>query len=537
MFLYSTADLNFEDGRALLESLCCRVCHDKHSIIIKCVRAIPSCSALPRFVKVLSYQQDFKTTSSWQISIKWSNCSASDPLRVQCGHVSVPIDYNNTDMGTIELGIVQLSAYGSDQLGMLFYNSGGPGDVVSDYVLEAAKGDSPNFGQPVLQSYDIIGIDPRGVAMSQSVRCGPSIYNERVSSFPRTQEEFEQLRAHNEALGKSCVELTGPLIYHLDTVSVARDMELLRRALNDEAQLNFLGRSYGSQIGLTYAELFPEQVHRMALDGMVDHTQSETTTLNDEATTYEITLNQFFAWCNTTTNCTLHGQDAAGVYESVLRSADEQPISAPGCVSSDDHTCRSDATGEEIRSNVQGLLLFQNATAGFTGWGLLSEAIAEAAKGNVTLLFSSLASSETFSAYPGLAIGCQDWLHESTSLADLRYKIKMASTTAPHTQGTSQSCFYQTNCLGWPARSTNPQRRFGPGVSKAPPMLFVNALYDPATSIVWATELQRQFRDSVLLVRSRSGHTSYQLRGEAAAAIDAFLVDRILPQQASVVYS
>ncbi|KAL8733937.1 MAG: hypothetical protein Q9181_003388 [Wetmoreana brouardii] len=487
-------------------------------------------------VEALPHLGRTSALSPWQPQIRWSNCSASDPPGVQCGMISVPLDYEHRDNGSIELGMVRLSTSPPARLGTLFYNPGGPGGAASEYVLESIQG-LPNFGQSVLQNYDIIGLDPRGVGMSEPVKCNPDIYNERVSSFPNTEEEFQNLIAHNEALGKSCVELTGPLINHLDTVHVAKDMELVRQALNDGERLNFLGRSYGSQIGQTYAELFPENINRMALDGIVDHTQTETTTLNDEATAYEMTLNNFFAWCNTTTNCTLHGQDVASIYESAVRSAEKQPIPAPGCTSAGESTCRSDVTGEEIRSNIQGLLLFQNATAEFTGWDFLSEATAQAANGNATLLSSPLATSETFGAYPGLAIGCQDWLHESTSLADLAYKMRMTSATAPYTRGSTQSYYYQTNCLGWPASTTNPQRPLSRRVKEAPPILLVNALYDPSTSIVWATEIQRQLSNSDLLTRSGSGHTSYQLRGEAAAAIDAFLVDGLLPQQATVVYS
>ncbi|KAI4242555.1 MAG: hypothetical protein L6R40_003936 [Gallowayella cf. fulva] len=439
-------------------------------------------------------------------------------------------------MGTLELGIVRLSPPQSPRLGNLFYNPGGPGGLASDYVLAAING-PPYFGESVLQDYAVIGIDPRGVGLSQPVKCDPRLYNERVSSFPTTEDDFQSLLAHNNALGKSCARLTGPLINHLDTVNVARDMELVRRALNLHEKLNFLGTSYGSQLGLTYAELFPGNVKRMALDGIVDHTQDETTTLNGEATAYETTLDQFFAWCNTTTNCTLHGQDAAAVYESILGSAEEQPIAAPGCNSTGDAACRSDVTSEEIRTNLQNLLLFQNTTTKYTGWDIFSQALTQAAQGNATLLSSPLATSETFDAYPGLAIGCQDWLHESTSLADLRYKSSMVSATAPRTRGSSQTYYYQSNCLGWPAPTSNPQRRLKPTVSEAPPMLLVNALYDPSTSIIWATEIQRQVKNSVLLTRLGSGHTSYQLRGEAAAAIDAFLVNGTLPQLASVVRS
>lgn len=485
-------------------------------------------------VDALPYHKD-NLPSSWRPTVRWSNCSANDPTGIQCGFITVPLDHEHRAHGTVELGMVRLSTTQSPRLGTLYYNPGGPGGAASDYILEATLEGSQNFGSSVLQDYAIVGLDPRGVGMSQPVKCDPHIYNERISSFPTTAIDFQNLFFHNKLLGKSCAELTGPLINYLDTVSVARDLELVRQAINHREKLNFFGRSYGSQIGQTYAELFPGNINRMAMDGIVDHTQSETVTLNEEATTYELTMNQFFAWCNITTGCALHGQDAAAVFDSVIRSAEENALPAPSCLLTG--ACRSDVTGEEIRSNVQGLLLFQNANTEFTGWDTLSRAIAHAAEGNATLLSSPLATSETSPAFPGLAIGCQDWLHESTSLADLTYKINMASATAPRMRGSSQSFYYQTNCVGWPAPTRNPQRRLRHSVLRAPPMLLVNALYDPSTSIVWATEIQRQLGDSVLLTRNGSGHTSYQLRGEAAAAIDTFLVEGILPHPATVVAS
>ncbi|KAL8682101.1 MAG: hypothetical protein Q9186_001806 [Xanthomendoza sp. 1 TL-2023] len=399
---------------------------------------------LPQYVDTIPALPRTGGHLSQQPGIRWTNCSASDKPGIQCGFISVPLDYKNDEVGVVELGMVRLSPPRPAKLGTLFFNPGGPGGVASSYILAATQG-PPYFGQSVLQNYEIIGIDPRGVGMSHPVKCDPRLYNERVSSFPTTEEDFQSLIAHNSALGKSCAELTGPLINHLDTKNLARDMELVRQALSTDEKLNFLGQSYGSQIGLTYAELFPGNVKRMALDGIVDHTQDETTSLNDEATAYETTLNQFFAWCNTTANCTLRGQDAAGLYESVVRTAEEHPIPAAGCM---DSACRADVTAEEMRTNLQSLLIFQNTTIGETGWDALAEAIAQAAQGNATLLSSPLARSEDDEAYAGLAIGCQDWLHESTSHADLRYKISMASATAPRTQGSSQAYFYQSNCIG-----------------------------------------------------------------------------------------
>lgn len=92
--------------------------------------------------------------------------------------------------------------------------------------------------------------------MSSPIKCDPAVWNERPTWFPATQEEFDKMVARNKAIGQSCLNLTGPLLGHIDTTSAARDMEALRLAL-DDGKLNFLGFSYGSQLGTQYAELFP----------------------------------------------------------------------------------------------------------------------------------------------------------------------------------------------------------------------------------------------------------------------------------------
>jgi pimeloyl-ACP methyl ester carboxylesterase len=473
---------------------------------------------------------------SFTPQITWSNCTHSTATGVQCGTISVPLDYADPNGSTVQLGMVRLLTNSSKRLGTLVYNPGGPGDEASNYMFGVEQG-LPNFSPALLEAYDIVGVDPRGVGLSKAIQCDPAIYNERVSFFPKTTADFESLLNYNERLGKSCADLSGPLLYHLDTINVVKDMELVRLELDDGAKLNFLGRSYGSQIGVTYAELYPENINRMALDGIVDHTQSETTTLNDEATAYEDTLNTFFSWCNSTATCALQGQDVASIYDQIVESASKTPIAAPGCTSTGDNACRSDVTEEEIRINIQGYLLFQNATANFVGWDTLSLAILQAAQGNATLLSTPLATSSTSWQHPTLAIGCQDWLHASSHLSDLLYKQSLTAITAPHTKGATQSYWYQTACLNWPAPVTNPQRPLANTVAKAPPILLVNAQHDPSTSFVWASGIQSAVPGSVLLTRVGAGHTNYQLMGEAAMAIDRFLIEGVMPEQNTFVDS
>ena len=106
--------------------------------------------------------------------------------------------------------------------------------------------------------------------MSTRIKCDPAVFNQPVSLFPRTEAEFDRVTAWAGAFGRSCLRRTGRLLGHVDTGSVARDMERLRRAL-DDGKLNFLGLSYGSHLGSTYAELYPERIRTMALDAIANH--------------------------------------------------------------------------------------------------------------------------------------------------------------------------------------------------------------------------------------------------------------------------
>ncbi|KAF1982898.1 alpha/beta-hydrolase [Aulographum hederae CBS 113979] len=471
--------------------------------------------------------------------ITWSKCADSNATNLHCGKISVPLDYNRPWSEIIEIGMTRLSSTSPSRRGILVYNPGGPGVVASDYIVRAAEGESDIFSPRLMEAYDIVGPDPRGVGLSHPVQCDPDIFNQRVSLFPSTREEYESLISHNARLGQSCAELTGSLFNNLDTINVVKDLDLIRQALYPmtNLKLNLLGRSYGSQIGLQYAELFPKNIDRFALDGVVDHTESATSTVYSESRTYEATLELFFSWCNTTSDCALHGRDTAAIVEKMIQSAQKTPIPAPFCEATGDYACRSDVTAEELLQNIQNYLLFQNATSDYTGWDFLSQALANASNGDASTLSTPLATSTTSWQYPGLAIGCQDWLHPAQSLQDLQYLYHLTAVTAPLTLGVSQSYYYQTACLGWPAPLTNPQKSLSPNVKNAPPMLLVNAQFDPSTSIVWATVTQEAVPQSVLLTRVGAGHTSYQLLGEASFAIDRYLMDGILPEKATFVYS
>ncbi|KAL4904588.1 hypothetical protein BDW74DRAFT_154197 [Aspergillus multicolor] len=493
-------------------------------------------------------------------SISWNNCtvdnfpalaslpSVGDYLselgtaaHLDCGELQVPLDWNRPHGEKITLGMARYrAALPGKRLGSIIYNPGGPGGPGSTSALGQAMG-VPSYTSGTVDYYDVIGLDPRGIGLSTRVKCDPDLYNDQVTLFPTTEQDFRDLVAKNKALGESCRNKTGELFYHLDTTQAAKDLEAVRIALGEE-KLNWIGLSYGTQLGGAYAELYPEHVGRMVLDGNLDHSQSETDTLRTEVSTYEDTLDQFFAWCNetaTSDECPFKGQNLPQIFDELVEAADNSPIEASGCTGNTS-TCRTPVTGEDIRINVQPYLVFEESQSKrpTSNWATLAHYINETVSGDATGLSSSLATSEDDASYPDIAIGCLDWRHESTSLSDLLYKSQLATYLAPHTQGASQSYRYQVSCIGWPAPLANPPHRLNQtNMAKAPPILLVNAYHDPETSYVWANSLLEQIPSGVLVTRDGSGHTSYSLGGEASAVIDAFLVNGTLPRKNLVVDS
>lgn len=163
----------------------------------------------------------FPPENSVASSISWGTCSPElgAPAALQCATFSVPIHWDEPYGDHFDLGLVKLPAAPSNitsKIGSLFVNPGGPGGSATELVAQIAMGALQ--AEVLLASFDIIGLDPRGVGLSKQVECDMSIYAERESLFPQNEEEFEQLLDKNKRLGESCRERTGPLLEHLDTI-------------------------------------------------------------------------------------------------------------------------------------------------------------------------------------------------------------------------------------------------------------------------------------------------------------------------------
>ncbi|KIL90376.1 hypothetical protein FAVG1_06107 [Fusarium avenaceum] len=480
------------------------------------------------------------TTKESTPKITWGKCPSTIPPGVDCGTIYVPLAYQSGSStsakgdDTVKLVFTRLNHTSKgEKQGVIFFNTGGPGASNALTVAGSPFVSAIRFSTELTDTHDIIGLDPRGVGVSTPVQCDPKVFNQRVKTFVTTDEDYDTLFNYSRKLGESCAKLTGPLINHLDSVHVAKDHEIVRKALG-ESKFNYLGLSYGTLLGATYASLFPKSVGRMALDANVDHSQSEIASLLAEATAYETTLDKFFQWCDSTKSCALHGKNSSRVWDETLARADSKAIPAPSC----NKTCRSDVTGEEIRYNAQTFLTFVDLDFG-PNWFGLADAILQASKGNATALSTSTPSGKIVedpsgSPYNYLAIGCSEWLHNSKTSVDLRQKLINALAFAPRTRGATQTYYYESTCIGWPASLTNPQGPLASGIKDAPTILLAGSVYDPETSLTWAEGVREQLPRRVSITRNGPGHTSHYLQGDTSKVMDRYLATGKLPRDGTV---
>jgi pimeloyl-ACP methyl ester carboxylesterase len=465
--------------------------------------------------------------------VTWGKCSPTVSLSswTQCANLSVPINWDEPGGEKLNLGMIrvlrQSTNLTAERLGYLFVNPGGPGYTTSSFINEIAG--LPPLSPEMLESFDFIGVDPRGVGMSNSIRCNASIYNERASLFPRTQEEYEHMVYKYKRLGESCLEQTGPLVNYMDTISAAKDMEAVRLALGGE-KMNFLGLSYGTQLGAQYAQLFPENIRSMVLDSMVQHSQSAASNVLIETTAYANALEEFFEWANTDERSVLKGKDVKQLWLDFMKNATKQALPILDCTN-----CHKDVTADEIRLKAQSFLKSSSWQARTDFATTLKAAFEGSPRGFSTRLLSLNQDDKTIFAqsnsYANLAVGCQDW-STSTSFEELQALMRMAEVRAPLTKGASLSWTMQAACIGWPTPLNNPPAKLN--VKTKDPIMMVAATRDPSTSYDWAVGMTKEIENHFLLTRDGGGHTNWGSGGDTMTAMERFFLTKQLPPVGTV---
>ena len=241
--------------------------------------------------------------------IQWAACTGEVPT-LQCGQALVPLNYNQPDGAQIALALARVPATRPDlKIGTLFINPGGPGGSGVDLL---ADGFSREMDANMRERFDIVSWDPRGVARSGALNCWPSIeaqqnYLNGAPTFPFRSDQESAFFTLRTRIHDLCVQQGQAILRHMSTADSARDLDLLRRAVGDR-QLSYLGYSYGSYLGQTYANMYPTNFRAMVIDGVLDPVAYSAGRFIDHSKTgtQEVTQ-QFLAQCESAaTRCPLN---------------------------------------------------------------------------------------------------------------------------------------------------------------------------------------------------------------------------------------
>ncbi|MGJ5831950.1 alpha/beta hydrolase [Streptomyces ossamyceticus] len=446
--------------------------------------------------------------------IAWEPCeSPSGPGTFECATLTVPVNWKKPRGATIDLALNRhVATNPARRIGSLLINPGGPGGSGVDFAFSAPE----SFSPALLERFDIVGFDPRGVARSNPVRCdGDLVTAQSELLYPDSAASFTSLRRANRALGKSCRGLTGSLVDHMDTGSVIRDVDAIRAGLG-EKRISYYGVSYGTGIGQQYAERYPHRVRAMTLDSNMDHSLGRWDYQRTETVAMEESYGQFADWCARTSTCALHGRDARALFDSLYRRAAAGELVLPG---DPPHT----VTTQELQGAAFGDMYDPASWFGFAQYLADLDAGAPSSA-------ESLGRRGAPTQFPYLPVTCQDYDFDVASYGTLaRYERKLARL-APVTRLSSLAWTDLTGCQNWPTEVANPPHRLR--VDGTPTILVTNSRYDVATPYSWGSNAARQIgREAVLLTYDGVGHGDYWLSPCARKAIDTYLLTLKTPRK------
>jgi pimeloyl-ACP methyl ester carboxylesterase len=447
--------------------------------------------------------------------VHWAGCHDG----FQCAKVRVPVDYADPGAADIQLAVVRLPARGGHRLGSLLVNPGGPGASGIDYARAADSIVTP----AVRRQYDIVGFDPRGIGQSAPVRCLTDAQTDAWATDDRTPDnaaEETQVLAAAQQFGVRCAARNGSLIAHIGTRDAARDLDVLRAVLGD-TKLNLLGKSYGTYLGATYAELFPKRVGRLVLDGVLDPAADSAELARSQAVGFQRALAAFVDDCLPRRSCPLSGDRASalGQIATMLAKTDRTPLRAS-------------------RPVTQSLAVIGVANAMYDPglWQVLREALAQAesGRGSTMLLLadtyydrSPKGHYRTNSNDAYYAVTCLD-RPQTADPTQLRARAKELAAVSPAFG--AYVAWELVPCGIWPVPAEGdvaPVRATGSG-----PILVVGTTRDPATPYAASKALADELDAGRLLTYDGDGHTAYRQGSRCIdAAVDGYLLRGRLPAE------
>ena len=435
----------------------------------------------------------FENLKDYQSQVlKWVNCYGN----FECSTLLVPVDYYKITTNAFHLKVIRFKA--TDQrwkLGALIVNPGGPGASAFDYAYNAEN----IVSAAIREKYDIVGFDQRGVGQSDPIRCLTDKETDEMLAGPMiadTPENQRKMIKNAKFFARKCKKAAGNKLTHLSTLESAKDMELLRLALN-EPKLNYLGKSYGTYLGTLYASLYPAKVGKMILDGAIDPSLSILEQNLAQAKGFELALNQFLSK-NRISKVTI---------SNLFKKLRIEPLST-----------------KSNRNLTDSLAILGVASALYDdviGWPKLKKAINDASAGDGSKLLA-LADEYTgrtktgkyFSNENDVAtlISCLDWPNHAT-FAEMQSTSSRFRSTAPilgpYLVFSQLACNY--------LESSKSENSLNIKTIKIDPVLIIGVTRDPATPYEWAAALYKKFHGSIFLTLEADGHTG---QGRGFSCVD-----------------
>ncbi|MEU5089093.1 alpha/beta hydrolase [Streptomyces sp. NPDC021356] len=451
--------------------------------------------------------------------LTWRDCGAPG---FQCATLKAPLDYAKPSAGDVRLAVARKKATGpGSRLGSLMLNPGGPGGSAIGYLQQFA-----GLGYPaeVRARYDMVAMDPRGVARSEPVEC---LDDRAMDSYTQTdvtpddRGETDALVGAYRKFAEGCGAHAPRLLRHVSTVEAARDMDILRAVLGDR-RLTYVGASYGTFLGATYAGLFPDRVGRLVLDGALDPSLTAARMNLDQTAGFETAFQSFAKDCVTQSDCPLGGRgttpkQAGDHLAAFFRKLDAHPI----------HTGDPDGRdlGEALATTgVIAAMYDQSAWPRLRG--SLDSAMKDGDGAALLALSDSYYERDSGGHYNNLmyanaAVNCLDLPPAYSTPAQVEKALPTFEKASPvFGRGLAWASL---NCAYWPVKPTGAPHRIE--AEGAAPIVVVGTTRDPATPYRWARSLAGQLSSARLLTYDGDGHTAFG-RGSRCidTAIDAYLL-------------
>lgn len=467
--------------------------------------------------------------------LNWTECD--DAL---CADALLPLDYDEPDGPKISLRLARYAVDPDDRLGTVFVNFGGPG--VAGATIIRTSGFGAVLRAALGNHFDVIGFDPRGIGDSRpQFRCFET-QEERAAFlgaypiFPYTDEQERPYFDAYTGMAEQCVARNQPLAAHMSTADAARDLDLLRQAVGD-AKLTYLGFSYGSYLGNTYANLFPDRVRAVVIDGVLNPLiWTIGRQVSSDRVAVAAVFDEFLRLCDEAAEqdimlCPLSYPDGArATYDALAAALRESPIVFPEFIYSydfliaDSNGCMYDPAAWPYCSMVFAFL----ASAAHGEPGAAAKALAARAEMVARLQANreDPAYDNGFDASYGVMCSDTKYLSPFAAFAALDGWVEKGSIFGP------LWWWISVPCANWPLAE---DRYAGPWTANtAAPVLVVGNYFDPATAYAGAIAATKWLKNARLLTYAGWGHTATMLNQCVANHVGRYLATGTLPPVGTV---